>query len=61
MLIFLKKYGMIIFNTRWKIRSKLVLRHIWGIIIRFEIESPSFATVQNLPYIWRLMLLIRLT
>jgi len=27
----------------------LVLRHIWGLIIRFEIESPSFATVQNLP------------
>ena len=29
--------------------AKLVLRHIWGIIIQFETKSLSFATVQNQP------------
>jgi hypothetical protein len=44
----------VFWNTRkkliaWILRSMLVLRHIWGNIIRFEIRSPSAGAVQSLP------------
>lgn len=45
----LKCYVLIDLKIGWILRSMLVLRHIWGNIIRFEIRSPSAGAVQSLP------------